>query len=470
MSASLAIATADRGTLSEALVGGFNPDLFQRATLSEVAGFSLPPRVALVGYWTAQPSVYFPEFMIVNQDDLADTHAWLSSFLNPFTPVTQWCRIWTREEFESLQSPLGDKSLPSGVSVWTGAILAECSLRSGRNVGLQDLSGTVALASASFAAARAAAVWGNFGRFTQVADRYDDLSSKLHDSAVQISAKNLIPLWYALTVNVWSEKRPTESKPLECFRRIFSMHANRGDSDDVSSAVQFVRDEFDLPVILDCATGPQPSRVDALDRLASQLASGPKSAVSDAILGFGASLVDPGAAVLPDLLRRYIGSFPTAPIWTGAFAGLWMPRRVLSDFGGLGRIVSKELLRPSDLFSAPSADISYGELSRWLGPSSNTRFPVRGLVARSISVELVPGTFAAFPVSRFENSRADPQTASRQRRLDLEENRQADRPAATTITAVSRRVEEIYARLIELEGIVSSGGKKSTSKAPRKRI
>lgn len=472
MISSLTVAIADRGSLSEALVGGFDSLKFHRSSFTELDGIKLPSKTCLVGYWSDQPASFFPEFMIVNDSDLADTYAWLSSYLNAFTPITQWCRIWTPAEFESLQNPLGGKSISGGIGPWVGAILAECVSRTARNVSIQELSGTATLASSSFAAARALAVWGSYARFADLAERYDELSAKLRDDSAQVRAKQLLPLWYALAGESWIGNDPPEARALQAFRRVFrsAAYSAAGRSESMSEVIETLRDEFDLPELSDCGSGPQPQRVEALDRLATRLANGPKSPVIEGILGFAASLIDPGAVALPDLLRRYSGTFPIAAIWAGAFAGVWSARRVLSDFGGLGRIVSKELLRTNDLFSPPSSDISFDELSRWLGPSSNDRFPVRGMVSRIINVELLPGAPAAFSISRAESLRKDSVSTVRQRQLDLDAPKRTERPQSLSLANVSRRLEELYSRIIDLEDKVDSPPqKKAVTKSTRRK-
>ena len=186
-----------------------------------------------------------------------------------------------------------------------------------------------------------------------------------------IPAHQLSSLWWVLAGEGWTGRQPAEALALARFRDLFD---ERWPSDlpaveRAGKLAARVTDIFDLPDLAACTAGAQRERVEALDRLGARLREGPKSAVTDALMGFAASLVEPGAAVMPDLLRRFETAMPTAIIWAGAFAGLWAPVRVLSEHQGLGRLVGKALLSGGDLFPKPIADIGYDELVRWL-PSS----------------------------------------------------------------------------------------------------
>lgn len=283
--------------------------------------------------------------------------------------------------------------------------MAECSVQSDGAVNLKELPGSAALSTASYAAGRAAALWGTAAPLNDLAQRHDELSNRMREGSRRISAAALVPLWNVLANALEAPPQGAKSGDLEPFKLIFSSALRMSPGADVPEILAAVSveatDHFDLPELTDCARGPQSDRVRALDRLAERLARGPTAPGSDALLGLGASFVDPGAAVMPDLLRRYSSRHPLSPVWLGAFAGAWAPSRVLNDQQGLGRIIAKALLGSSDLEAKPSADISFDELIRWLGPGRNGhRVEVRGMAARTISVELLPGVSASFAQNR----------------------------------------------------------------------
>lgn len=135
---------------------------------------------------------------------------------------------------------------------------------------------------------------------------------------------------------------------------------------------------------------------------AFRLESDGHEASRDALLGLGACIVDPGASVAPELLRRYAGRFPTAAVWQGAYAGALAHLRVLTDQGGLGRLINKSLLSPHDFGGRPSCDTAFEQLVRWLSPNRPQRLNVRGMSARALLVEVMLGFTCMFALGKSE--------------------------------------------------------------------
>ena len=133
-------------------------------------------------------------------------------------------------------------------------------------------------------------------------------------------------------------------------------------AESIADVVATAVDHFRIQEIVECSRGPQSDRVRALDQLVQDLARDSNAFSSEALVGFAASLIDPGMAILPELLRKYSARFPLAPLWLGAFAGCWSSNRAFTDHGGLGRLIGKALLSESDLNEKPQCDISYDEI------------------------------------------------------------------------------------------------------------
>ncbi|TKD48369.1 MAG: hypothetical protein E5W98_01250 [Mesorhizobium sp.] len=260
-------------------------------------------------------------------------------------------------------------------------------------------------------------MWNNDVNFVELARRHDELAQSLRDGSRPLAADALVPLWFVLSGGVgkttYSDQQALDPL-ISILSHIAQQSADVETAELVAKTATQARDYFDLPELTFCAQGPQVERVRALDRLAERLASGPRSPAIDALLGLGASFVDPGVSVAPELLRRHARTLPLAPIWQGAFAGAMTPLRVMSDQGGLGRLVAKGLLAAHDLEGRPSCDIAYEELSRWITPGRSLKLDVRGTSARVLSVELMLGVTSAFPYGRNDsvlpasgNSRAE---------------------------------------------------------------
>lgn len=456
-------ATCDRENLSDLLTSGGRTAAFRSMSVEALAREPLPPRGIGIGYWDVETGDPFPDFMVVNDEDQADTYAWLSAFLDGLAPITGWCRIWTRTDFRTVAGAGETGRLGSLLGAWVGAILAEVSVQSRAQVDLKELNVTAALTSASFCAARATAVWPEIPHLIEIARRHDDLSSRLRDGARPLPAASLTGLWYVLAGERWSGNPPADERSLTKLRAILR-HAVGNEAPPmlrIPATVRLASDEFDLPELADCASGPQARRVDALDRLAAKLGRDPQSTAADALLGLGASLVDPGVSVMPDLLRRTADRFPTAPVWAGAIAGAWSPVRVLSDFGGLGRLIARELLARSDLFTKPGCDIAYDELIRWLPGMNRARVSIRGMVARTLTVELAPGVSTPFALARQGVDRSDaPVTPdSSQRLLSLETSHSRVRAtdwSGPSVAELAEFVDVLTRRVAALEAAGAS--------------
>lgn len=386
------------------ILGSADVSGYEEGNLLSILAAATNPKNVMVGYWSNPLEDPFPDFLAIPDVDFDDTMSWLSAFLGNLAPLSQWMRIWRFSDLERSLEIVGPPSLTERLGPWVGAILAEFALESGGAI-LKDVSGAAPLTTSTFAAARACAVWHKFDEFNILAERHAALYGRFANDPE--AADQLFSLWYVLAGPQWVAKLPPEARALGVLHNLFAIASKSTflNQDEISAIASSLAAEFALPYLEKCAIGPQKQRVEALDRLGADLLDGPRTAATNAILGLGASFVDPGAAVLPELLRRYRDLLPMAPIWAGAFAGLWFPTRVLSDFSGLGRIISKEIRQANDLFAKPSSDISYDEYRRWTGGAFSTQTPVRALINRTLFIELYPGITTPFATPRPENSR-----------------------------------------------------------------
>jgi len=366
-----------------------------------------PARGGVVGSWSSTPGDSLAEVLVVRDEDFLETLTWLNAYFSGLAPVTQWCRIFSYSQAKRVAERSSSVGLGHMLNAWVGAVLAECSVQAGGVQTLRDFPGSAAVSSATFAAGRAAAVWNSDNDYAEIARRHDELTQSLRAGGRTVKAAALVPLWLVLNKNVNGSVH-SDRRMLEPLVAILSSVTQQADGMEqaelVARTAVMARDYFDLPELGECAHGPQVERVRALDKLGERLSSGPSSPVMDALLGLGASFVDPGATVSPELLRRHGRRLPIAPIWQGVFAGALAPLRTMIDQGGLGRLVAKSLLAADDLQSRPSCDVAYEELIRWITPGRQIKLDIRGMFARVLSVELVPGVTCAFSHGRLESA------------------------------------------------------------------
>lgn len=383
----------------------FNRYPLREFEFGDLSSISLPKGGAIAGRWTNETSDPFPELIVVREDDFDDTMAWLSSFFTGLVPITQWSRVVHQAQIRVNFTKFGNPTLDGKLGAWVGAVLAECKAQSVASVNLRELSGNAALSSSSFAAGRSVSMLGCDINFEELAAKHDAVSNNLRLSERPISASDLVPVWEVVSGHI-SAKR-ANAKALKPLAQLIEAACKRSVRHSLKETLQPLMEDacdlFDLPQLKLCGEGVQNARVQALDELASVLLKGPKSPVQDALLGLGACFVDPGVAIVPELLKKHTSRLPLAEIWLGVFAGALAPTKVLSEQNGLGRLISKALLAPSDVTSRPACDVSFDELSRWFSKDGKMTNPtMRGMVSRSISVELMLGVTCSFPFSRSE--------------------------------------------------------------------
>ncbi len=411
----------------------------------------LPARGGVVGSWGSTPGDPLAEVLVVRDQDFLETVTWLNAYFSGFAPITQWCRILPYSQAERFAKRSCSVGLGHMLGAWVGVVLAECSVQAGGVQNLRDFVGSAAASTASFAAGRAAAVWDADSDFAEIARRHDELTLSLREGSRPIAAEALVTLWSVLNGRV-DRSAYRGGRALEPLIAVLSSVVEQADDIETSELVAMTAakasDSFSLPELADCARGPQVERVRALDRLGERLSSEPRSPVTEALLGLGASFVDPGAAVSPELLRRHGGQLPVAPVWQGVFAGALAPLRVMTDQGGLGRLVAKSLLANDDLQGRPSCDIAYEELIRWITPGRPLKLDVRGMSARVLSVELVPGVTCVLPYGRTDSATS---TASRRELTDTSSADRTKPGSGRSLNEIDVLVTNLQQRIERLE-------------------
>lgn len=464
--------TINREDLPEVITVGDHRLLNPVAT-SELAHSHIGPKQLIVGYWGEPEGDPFPDFLAVRDDEYADAQAWMSAYMVAFAPISQWCRVWRASELAHLNRIGDTPTLGRRMGAWVGAIIAEYGSQGTPN--LKEVSGAAALTTPTYSAARALAVWGDFDRFDDLLKRHEATMTRHRDVGRPLTTEHLLPLWYVLAGARWQTKPSVDSRALDPIKQIIDYldHETEIGQDQIADLAKRLGSQLGLPEIHRCAVGPQGSRVEALDLLGGRLMSGPRSAATNAIMGFSASLIDPGTPVLPELLRRYSQVLPAAALWAGAFAGMWFPVRVLSEHAGFGRLIAKELLAQSDLFTKPAADISFDELSRWTGRGFEGRFPFRGLMLRSIFVEIFPGVTIPIPSSRSDALRQEAPISSnaavKQQALNLDSPGAAERAIRKSGREVAEQTPTMRSLLLRmdklekgLEDLMRKGSKSSS--------
>lgn len=478
----VAIKVVARDELPGALSGADRNARLQQISLEQLQQIHVPPRGFALAYFGHSKGDPLPDALIVNDREYEDALGWLSAYLVNLAPLTQWCRVWRQSDLIRISEANEIPTLMGALGPWVGSILSELALQGSGSASVKDASGNAAMNTAGFCAAREIAVWGLLHNPLELAKRYDSLSIRLRERPRPITARQLLPIWAVLSPSNISAELHSIASSLEPFRSLFQAYLTGYplDQDEIVEAARLISASFDLLEIAECSSGPQSRRVIYLDKVANKVRTFKlPTSTSEAIIGFCASLIDPGAVVMPELLRQYIGEFPASTVWAGTFAGLWSPIRALSEFNGLGRLISKSLLKQADLLEKPSADIAFEELDRWLAGADRGRVSVRGMVLRSLAIEIVPGVVCPFPSGRIAEPAIDERNASRtagarQRSLDLrtsaeETSRPNDRGSnSTNVTDLAEALLLLQARIEKLERADAERLSKGAAKSSRR--
>jgi hypothetical protein len=117
----------------------------------------------------------------------------------------------------------------------------------------------------------------------------------------------------------------------------------------------------------------------------------------------------------------------------------------------------------SDLVEKPQCDIAYDEISRWLNGVTASKLPLRGMAARSLSVEIYLGVTCPFAVGRIETSKVEITPTAYRRDEGIQAVNDGPRgrnssnsPGSTQVAFLARSLDVITKRVDELERYIAA--------------
>jgi hypothetical protein len=367
---------------------------------------TVPDEIGLIWAHDPRETRAMPGVAIIAQDQQRDTLAWFASYVPVMRPLTAFCRVVDpsiAETFLSLPAP----SLGAFNEVCVSLILTELATIVGGKREALEASVNACQATLSFAISRAAAL----GLPDQVSS---ELPGKWAQARVLLGSAPSSQQLAALA-RVWSvvaalakrdylfERQPLfpqlETPPtmiVEACRDLL-----RGKELDLNVWRDLFRDIPDSRSLISGLTGPREGRVALLEAALAHLRDYPNSNrdTTGFTLGYLASAVGPGTLDHIQLLIPLLKSFPDVLLWYGLLAGLSSKGSLGKNADGLARRLSRELLRDSDIASAPVCDIAFEEL-QMQSTSSREWLDIRESVAGNLSVELFPSVNSIHRFSR----------------------------------------------------------------------
>lgn len=376
---------ARRAQMSEVLSGGRG--VVSRRLLSiehprELPGLE-PSSVAAI--WSRDPGIQpdLPEVLLTNDGQERDWLAWLINFAPVLRPFTAFCRVMScssfADQFDSFQAP----NLGTLGNACLGLILGEALSSEdvlARNK--ETLTVSAYVSTLSFALVRELAIqkrpvleeaeisrrWWLVRQLTRQRER--DLE---HTAVVGVAR-----IVGALLRN--SSPAVADSPVLRACQEISA-------SGELANSASAFGSNFENAV--HNMGGTRVERVDVFERALATSMSAPASLEEAFALGYLASRINPGTLAHAQLLAPALHRHSSVMLWYGVCAGLNRDSRLMSELGGIGRRIMRELLAPDELVARPRIDIAANELEVLLAGERTDEFPVG--IPSQLSVELAPG-------------------------------------------------------------------------------
>ena len=347
--------------------------------------------------WERKPSIGdLPATIIVPDQATREFIAWATTAIGGYRPFTAFFKVINKtiaKQAIKLKEPkLGDLESPLA-----GLIIGEALTQSINSKSLQNLSLLPCMSTYSFSLARAFAL--GYYNDTNKKDTITDswlLARRLTHQPTRTLEDESIHTVFRVATSL--DRKDTSLKPnvqgvlIEVCRELcFQGNVKKGL--DILGALDPA-----LSKIAKEMEGPREKRVRTFESVVkSPINLDPTS--SAFVIGLLASLISQGTFEHIELLMPHISEYKTALLWYGLCVGLYKNNVVQESANCLGRRLVRELKSPDPLVSAPSYDISIGELEVCLDRESPINFRVAS--KSHITVEIAPGVPAImrWPIS-----------------------------------------------------------------------
>lgn len=372
-----------------------------------------------VGYWERPKlSLAMPDFLIIADGNERELLAWIDTYCANAAPISQWCRVYTESTIRHIDDPIIPSKLGKLSAAWAGAIIGECVVQMGGRGSVGELSLTAVMASHTFPIARANALWSKKISLDTLVPKLEKAASLLNSTPRRLSPTHLAPVWKVLGTLNDASSQDLSFDPTEALIRnaCEEIHSSGAMSTETLGYFAEVIPKAETLIKLDELTAEQ--RVEVFDELTDGFRGNVDSRdalvrLTEFLMGFLANRVGSGGTGHLKLLYPWVNIFPLSPVWFGVNSALWKAEVWGSQYGGLGRLVQRELKYSLDIREQPRADISFDELTAAVDPEhGGFVFDFRGAAVRTFSVEIAPGVLAGYAApsqKATEAPQADPE-------------------------------------------------------------
>ena len=334
-----------------------------------------------------------------------------SASQRPIT-ITAWCHLLTPRFVEPLDSLVRTPDLAGMHAAWTGLIVAEAVLLAGIPVANVRIS--ACLATQSFAIARTNALW-NHVSVEEIGIRFDAANrlcrsenGASREKAESETPWSLEPIWETL-VGLSQGRSAIESGEFEhVIVALQALRRARSDKDE-QEARHLMRPLLSL--VPEAETFEQLTelapeiRLRLFDKLVAGLSDTQGDRISQrrtalAVLAGYLATVAAGGAPSLSLAETHATRWPEITAWAYLIGGIGENVVWTSSFDGLGRFVSRELLRPLRLDESPTCDFAFDEAAVLVDSKlADPLVHLRVKQARLVTVGLLPGVNISIPIA-----------------------------------------------------------------------
>jgi hypothetical protein len=404
-------AIADEAEL-DALLSGQGVSDSMRWTSWSKPSRPKPGSVVVVWLSGGSNAIIRPLVLVVNDDDIRRLCGRYAQLHSDLSPLTAWCHLLTPRFLDTLDSMARTPDLGGLEAAWTGLVVAEAVLLADRP--LASLRISACLATQSFAIARANALWSHLA-LEDVSRRFEganrllkdySLTQRMEGRAGKIRA-SLLPIWETLIAisKGRSVYRSSEVEPIvSALQGLMNARLSKDprESEQLMRALgDYVPEAEALSQLGDIA--PE-GRLRLFDKLVESLdkpETGREKVRLNALALLAGYLATIAAGGSPSLtLAESLSSrWPEIIAWAYLVGGLGEKVLWTSSFDGLGRLVSRELLRPLRFDEPPTCDFALDEASVLADAKlADPLVHLKVKQARLLTVELLPGVNVSVPI------------------------------------------------------------------------
>lgn len=363
-----------------------------------------------LGYTTSerQDSYNPPALIVINSDSAKDILSWLRTFAPATSPLSQFARVVTDEDWERLSNdPRGRRYAPvQREDRWACLVLGEALAQADGETEINSIPISIASSCFSTAIARTATLYGTDEATATCADRLKQLESDRRFQQRTISIAELIPPWNTMAMAGDEDLPPAEAAALvlDAVSK-FGINAARAAAGIKIPTLSDFRGLFSDSI---------EERVMTYQKMMNELMRSPSSVTRDtranALVAAAAFLVGRGTSH-SFLIRRAIKTFTSSFIWYGVIAALAGSSTWDENWSRAVKGIERLLRSKFEWTDSPSTDLSWVEYS-WLArvfDGADVFHDIPKMFPRGLSIEVLPGATCQLRFSDMKTPTAEPE-------------------------------------------------------------